>query len=196
MSKFWAVVLLAISFVLDLGCHPAWSQSASSTTTGIIPVERNFAWNPGLMSKGGIPKRSTVCATLSPGENIQVALSRCPPGQVVQLNAGTYIVNDFLIVNRGITLRGAGAGQTILVKTNGAPPRTSTVVAGTKGILAPAANAYIVPDAQPIIIVGLSRWPNPAASTIRNLTSDRHRCDFSDGRQYRGPRARAIRIAR
>jgi hypothetical protein len=41
---------------------------------GIIPTERNFAWNPGLMSKGGIPNRSTVCATLSPGGNIQAAL--------------------------------------------------------------------------------------------------------------------------
>ena len=164
MAKFWTAVLLVISFILDVDYHHAWSQS-------ILPAERNFAWNPGLMSMGGIPHRSTVCATLSPGDNIQSALYRCPAGQVVQLNAGTYTVNNYLLVRSGITLRGAGAGQTVLVKTNGAPPRTSTVVAGTKDILAPATNAYVVADAQPIIIVGLSRWPG-LAYTPRNLTSD------------------------
>ena len=127
--------MLVISFILDVDYHYAWSQS-------ILPAERNFAWNPGLMSMGAIPNRSTACATLSPGDNIQSALYRCPAGQVVQLNARTYTVNNYLQVRSGITLRGAGAGQTVLVKTNGAPPRTSTVVAGTKGILAPAANAY------------------------------------------------------
>jgi len=172
MAKFWTVVLLTISFILDIDYHHAWSQSASLTTTGVIPAERNFAWNPGLMSKGGIPNRSTVCATLSPGANIQVALDSCPAGQVVQLSAGTYIVNNYLLVHSGVTLRGAGAGQTVLVKTNGAKPRTSNVVPGTKGILAPASNAYIVPDTQPIIIVGPSRWPGPADSTARNLTGD------------------------
>ena len=77
MIRLWIASLLPISFGLDVDCHPAWSQSASPTMTlnvGIIPTERNFAWNPGLMSKGGIPNRSTVCATLSPGGNIQAAL--------------------------------------------------------------------------------------------------------------------------
>ena len=165
MAKFWTVVLLAISFILDADYHHAWSQS-------IIPVERSFAWNPGLMSKGGIPNRSTVCATLSPGDNIQAALDRCPAGQVVQLRAGAYTVNNALRVRSDITLRGAGAGRTVLVKTDGAPPRTSTVDPGTKGILEPAANAYVVADAQPIIIVGRARWPRPLNSTARNLTSD------------------------
>ena len=32
----------------------------------IIPSDRNFPWNPGMMSKGGIPNRTTICATLSP----------------------------------------------------------------------------------------------------------------------------------
>ena len=137
----------------------------------ILPAERNFAWNPGLMSEGGIPNRSTVCATLSPGDNIQSALYRCPAGQVVQLKEGTYTVNNSLMVRSGITLRGAGAGRTVLVKTNSAPPRTSTVAAGAKGILAPAANAYVVADAQPIVIVGLTRWPS-LAYTPKNLTSD------------------------
>src|SRR6516165_8663743 len=36
-------------------------------TQPFIPSDRNFFWNPGMMSKGGIPSRATVCATLSPG---------------------------------------------------------------------------------------------------------------------------------
>lgn len=139
---------------------------------GILPADRTYAWNPGLMSKGGIPDRKTICAKLSPDGNIQAALDSCPNGQVVQLTAGTFTVNNYLLVHRGITLRGAGAGQTILVKTNGAKPRTSTIVAGTKGIFAPVDGGYIVDDAQAIIIVGPSRWPGPANSTSKNLVGD------------------------
>ena len=90
----------------------------------------------------------------------------------MQLAAGTYIVNNYLLVHSGITLRGAGAGQTILVRIDGAPPRTSTVAPGTKDILAPTNNAYLVHDAQPIILVGRSRWQGPSDAAARNLTSD------------------------
>ena len=173
MAKLWTGVLLAISFMLGVDCHHAWSQSA--VTTSIIPAERNFAWNPGLMSKGGIPNRTQTCASLPAGSSqtaIQAALDSCAAGKVVQLAAGTYTINNYLLVHSGITLRGAGAGQTILVKTNGAPPRSKTVDPGTKGILEPATNAYVVADSQPIIIIGSSRWPGPDNSTSQNLTKD------------------------
>ena len=87
----------------------------------VIPSDRNFSWNPGMMSKGGIPNRTTVCATLSPsgGDDsaaIQAALDSCPSGQVVMLNAGTFTVNNYLLIHSSITLRGSGAGKTILSK--------------------------------------------------------------------------------
>jgi hypothetical protein len=191
--RFWSAAL-ALLAIFD--CRQAWSQGTSSTiilgaasegakatvkallpppSGDVIPAERNFAWNPGLTSKGGIPNRTVVCATLSPGANIQAALDSCPAGQVVKLNTGTFTVNNYLLLHSGITLRGSGAGQTILVKTNGAKPRNLTAVAGTMGILMPANNAYIVPDSQPIIIVGATRWPRPGSdysSASQNLTSD------------------------
>src|SRR6478609_8096417 len=89
------------------------SQLAMGQT---IPAVRNFAWNPGMMSKGGVPVRGTVCATLSPsgGDDstaIQAALDSCPANQVVMLNAGTFTVNQsFLLIHSSITLRGSGAG--------------------------------------------------------------------------------------
>src|SRR5436305_3799313 len=120
----------------------------------IIPADRNFPWNPGLMSKGGVPNRTTVCATLSPsGGNdspaIQAKLDSCPSGQVVMLNPGTFIVNDYLLIHSSITLRGSGAGTTILRKTNGARARTSQFQP-----VDPGSYTY---DAQPIVVVGPQR---------------------------------------
>src|SRR6185312_580441 len=96
--RFWSAAL-ALMTIID--CHHAWSQSTSPAIprnaandgaqvkaplpSGVIPADRNFAWNPGLTSKGGIPERTVVCATLSPGANIQAALDKCPAGQVVKL---------------------------------------------------------------------------------------------------------------
>src|SRR6516164_4465700 len=111
-----------------------------SQTSGIIPADRMFSWNPGMMSKGGVPSRTTICATLSPSEGddsaaIQAKLDSCPSNQAVILNPGIFIVNRYLLIHRPITLRGSGAGVTILKKTNGARGRTSQVVAGTNGML-------------------------------------------------------------
>src|SRR5262249_25071120 len=152
-----------------------FSQAAIGQS--IIPSDRNFAWNPGMMSKGGVPNRSTICATLSPtgGDDsaaIQARLDACPAGQVVMLNPGTFVVNNNLLVHSSITLRGSGPGVTILSKTNGARPRTSQAVAGTKGILTPVDPGSYQYDAQPIVVVGPSRWPGPDNSTSQNLAAD------------------------
>src|SRR6516225_3950660 len=76
MAKFSSTVaLLAIAFVFDASQHvwtTEWGSSyggtTATTTTGFIPADRSFAWNPGLLSKGGIPSRTQTCATLSPGD--------------------------------------------------------------------------------------------------------------------------------
>ena len=122
----WKLVLIFAGFL----SHPVSAQ--------IIPSDRNFAWNPGMMSKGGIPDpldglRDAFAGngTTDDSARIQTALDSCPAGQVVQLNAGTFVVNNLLLVHSSITLRGAGAGSTFLKKTNGARGRTTTVVSGT-----------------------------------------------------------------
>jgi hypothetical protein len=108
----------------------------------IIPADRNFAWNPGMMSKGGIPNRTTICATLSPSGSddsaaIQAKLDSCPAGQVVFLNPGTFIVNNYLSMHSAITLRGSGKGVTILTKTNGGHQRYAALVPGNTVIHVP-----------------------------------------------------------
>jgi hypothetical protein len=129
--------------------------------SSILPSDRATAWIPGLMSMGGIPNRTTIYATLQASTygngardataGIQAAIDACPVGQVVGLSAGTFTVNNYLLINKGITLRGAGPGSTILQKTNGARPRTSP-----SQPVDPGSYTY---DAQPVIIIGPNRWP-------------------------------------
>jgi hypothetical protein len=82
------------------------------------------------LSVGGIPNRTTQCgATVNPrggGQNdtanIQAAINACPLGQVVQLGAGNFTINEgsTVVLNKAITLRGAEPTSTILQRTNGA----------------------------------------------------------------------------
>jgi hypothetical protein len=100
--------------------------------TMVFPTDRDASANwkmAGLQSVGGIPNRTTQCgATLSPRGStlddtsaIQSAINSCPVGQVVQLAAGTFTINSNCInINKGVVLRGAGPGQTILNTSNGA----------------------------------------------------------------------------
>jgi hypothetical protein len=133
---------------------------------GILPADRNASANwqmAGMLSAGGIPTRTAVCATLSPRgggrddtANIQNAVNNCPLGQVVSLSAGTFTIaeGNFVLVNKGITLRGAGAGVTILQRTDGAK----------LGSYVPGSNP------SPIIIAGPQRYNNNTTAT--RLTAD------------------------
>src|ERR1700730_11843025 len=159
-----AMLLVALS-VIGMG-----KAVAQSINTSILPPDRCTVWNPGMMGVGGIPVRSTVCSMLTPRggglddtAQIQAAIKACPARQVVQLSAGTFIINNgnFVLVNQSITLRGAGPGQTILKKTDGAAP-----------FPAPA----LGPNPSPIVIVGPRIWVNvPVSSNVAgsaDLTAD------------------------
>ena len=127
---------------------------------GLLPADRMTVWNPGV--SGGIPARTTVCRTVNPPggdatSTIQAAVDACPAGQVVQLSAGTFTINggNFVLINKGITLRGAGPGQTTLQKTDGAKPGQEATG----------------PNPSPLVIVGPARWDsNNERST--NLSAD------------------------
>jgi hypothetical protein len=119
----------------------------------ILPAGRRTTWNPGI--PGGIPGRTTVCATVNAATyghgtidataGIQAAIDACPEGQVVRLSAGDFLVNGAypITLDKGVVLRGAGAHATKLRKTSAA--------------------------ANPVILVGV-RWPEEAASV--NLTAN------------------------
>ncbi|HET6413608.1 MAG TPA: hypothetical protein VFG53_16225 [Anaeromyxobacter sp.] len=121
------------------------TATVSVTTPGsldaLLPADRRTLWQPGVtyaatsgptapaMSPppgwtGGIPNRTTVCATLSPsgGDDttaIQNAINACPANQVVKLNAGTFSITNYgLYMKSYVTLRGSGAGTTTLHSAN------------------------------------------------------------------------------
>jgi len=108
---------LALSLICILFCGKVSAQS-------IIPSDRMTVWNPGLNSVGGIPNRTTICATVNASTygngaqdataGIQAAINACPVGQVVQLSAGDFKVTSYLSINKGITLRGQGPALTKL----------------------------------------------------------------------------------
>ena len=142
------------------------SASAVRVAPGsVFTADRRTIWNPGMMAVGGIPSRSTICARVNAfayGDGaadasaaIQAAIDGCPPGQVEQLSAGTFTVNDFVLLDKGITLRGAGAGATLLQKTNGAH-----------------INDFNAPDFQPIAVVGPNRFPRFDDTSSQNLAAD------------------------
>jgi hypothetical protein len=125
----------------------------------VLPASRRYNWNPGLMSKGGIPSaRWPACNSkpLAPsgGNDDSVAINSlinsCASGTVVELAAGTFRMGrgHYVAITKGIALRGAGADKTILVN----PLNTFTTKSNGNGNPG---------DGTPIIIVGPGRWVNP-----------------------------------
>jgi hypothetical protein len=106
-------------------------------TTGLLPSNRNAyaSWSTaGLTSVGGIPNRTTIFKTLSPGGSndtaaIQAALDACSSGQIVQLTAGVFQItgNGLYFRSSNCSLRGAGPGQQLNTGIN-APNSPGTYV--------------------------------------------------------------------
>jgi hypothetical protein len=157
-----------LSLIVCLGLL-AWAAKGSAQ---ILPADRTTVWKPGV--PGGIPPRTTVCArleastygngVLEASAAIQSALDACPPDQVVMLSAGTFTVNHRLLIHSPITLRGAGAGRTILRKTNGARPRLAPTH--------PIDPSSYTHDPQPVVVIGPQRWVRSDDTTSQNLTTD------------------------
>ena len=125
-------------------------------STSLVPTECVTTWAPGVTAPG-IPDRAVISSVLfSSGYEmsgfIQQAINACPVGETVLLAEGTFICNDHILLNKRVTLRGAGPGKTFLVKTNGAKP-----------------NSYQPEEAEPIIIIGSSRWPTLDETTSVNI---------------------------
>ena len=101
------------------------SDTVSRTVTvaessDIVPAERLYDWGAYCGIPGGIPQRTTIFRTLSPGAtaaDINAAIASCPAGQVVYLSAGTFSLGTGQIRperKTGVTVRGAGPGKTII----------------------------------------------------------------------------------
>ncbi|MGH9328509.1 MAG: hypothetical protein ACRD2B_17705 [Terriglobia bacterium] len=112
------LALLACALVPRASFGQAWS--------GIIDPSRAINWS-GAGIPGGIPNRTTICATISPSgktdatdmDAIDNAIANCPAGEVVELSAGTFTITGGISFEdvSNVTLRGAGPDKTKLVFT-------------------------------------------------------------------------------
>ena len=166
--------VLALTYVLIL-LGSAQAQSDSNST--ILPSQNNVSanWkNAGMQSVGGIPTRTTVCATISPlggGKDdltqINNAIASCPAGDVLMLAAGTFTIKEgnHIDISKGITLRGTGSCS------NASSPYCSTVITMQGGAVM---NSYTCGSAScaylPTIIVGPPLWTDSWTPTT--LTAD------------------------
>ena len=134
----------------------AYMINTSGTYT--LAVDRSAQWsNAGMLSQGGIPSASwpvcnstpmTPSGTGDDSAQINSEIGQCAAGTVVELGAGTFLMGQgkYIAINKGVVLRGAGAGTTILKN-----PRNAFATSSNQ---APA-------DQTPIVIVGPGRWVNP-----------------------------------
>jgi hypothetical protein len=142
---------------------------STSGPTYVLPSDRVTVWKPGVSYaptsgssapanppsgwSGGIPSRTTVCATLSPsgGDDtaaINAAIAACPANQTVNLTLGRFVISGqgIHIKNSYVTLRGSGPGPgmsgalttfpsasaaTLLVKSDGNANPYPVVTIGT-----------------------------------------------------------------
>jgi hypothetical protein len=119
-GAFAAAIVLAELLAPRAGRPPI---STAGADVVVLPPERRIDWSLAGIP-GGIPARTTVCATLDAGTYgdgetdataaIQAALDGCPAGQVVVLPAGTYVTTDTVHLRTDKTLRGAGPARTVL----------------------------------------------------------------------------------
>jgi hypothetical protein len=190
MQDMRRIVMLLLVIASLAYTTSAWeattSQNVQITVTSggssLLPADRDASANwkmAGMLSVGGIPNRTTQCgSTINPigggsndTTNIQNAINACPAGQVVQLAAGTFRISEgsFILLNKGVTLRGAGATSTFLTRPAGPGGwsggcSTSGAWGATYGCPAGGNNPT------PIIIMGPQRYGNSTTATA--LTSD------------------------
>lgn len=133
LAALAALLVIACSGGSD-GVAPSGGGDAAPEQQ-LLPSDRVTTWNPGI--PGGVPERTTVCATIPAatfGDDatdataaIQEAIDACPADQVVQLEAGTYRISSAIRLERPVVLRGAGADATTLA----ASPAGVGVMMGT-----------------------------------------------------------------
>ena len=135
-------------------------NDAGSCPPPLLPPDRMVAWKPGVTYNGGIPTGYPSCTTLTPlgggmDDSVQInnAVASCAAGTVINLSAGTFLLtanpgsgysNNFILINKGLILRGAGAGVTFISK-----PQNDTPISPDSGSASPI-------DVWPSISIGPS----------------------------------------
>jgi hypothetical protein len=163
------------------------SVPGGDPTAGLLPSDRDAYANwkmAGLQSVGGIPDRTTSCATVNPigrgsddSTNIQTAVNGCPSGEVVTLTCGTFTIAEgkFVHITTSITVRGCGpcAGQSGVgpVPYPASPSMTNCTLIQRTGGATIGAQGGTSPSAH-FILGTTDQYANLSLGTATNLAVD------------------------
>lgn len=199
MKRNQVILLLAILLVGSGYCAAqAWS--------GILNSTRAINWSTAGVP-GGIPSRS-VCTTISPSTygngasdataGIQAALNSCAANEAVMLSAGTYLINGTVAVPANVTLRGAGADQTILSAKSGSGTAVVTLGTGSPnfgqavsitGGTAQGSTSITVSSASGISVGSYLVIDQLNDNSIVTIAGSEGSCTWCDGGEASGTRA-------
>jgi hypothetical protein len=122
MRKSTLVKLLLLFLVLG----------GPQTSAVILPADRMMDWQTFCGIPGGIPNRTTIFATVTQApysadptgnldalNSIQTAINSAPTNTVVMIPTGKFKLNSTLRMKEGVTVRGAGMTNTLLLINHG-----------------------------------------------------------------------------
>lgn len=116
-AQFTDAVATARSELASVGCTNAAFQEAMQS--GLQTVSAHGAVAGAVLAElraelSGTVPTSAVTKNATPSDDLATVLAGLPAGSTLVLAAGTYHLPDTLVILRPITLRGAGAGATVL----------------------------------------------------------------------------------
>jgi hypothetical protein len=107
------VILFLLAAILFFQCREnliepqtGIATSGTTATTATTSLGTYYVSTTGSDANDGSSAR--------PWKSLKYAVTRVPSGYMIQLAAGTYIENGQVVVPPGVSISGAGAGQTIL----------------------------------------------------------------------------------
>jgi hypothetical protein len=202
----------AVAAYSGVGKISALSGGISATTqasgnhlwSGIVDPTRAIDWSTAGIP-GGIPNRTTICATINASTygngstdataGIQAALNSCASGDVVSLSSGTFLIDGGLSIPSNVTLRGQGANQTILnsnsksatlppidMGTVNTEPNFSNAVSIASGATTGSTN-ITVSSASGMSVGGYLLVDQLNDGTIVNANGSEGLCTWCDGEQ-------------
>jgi hypothetical protein len=138
-STYAAATMVPQSFMVNIGTAVYYT----------LPAERMTTWQPGVTYNGGIPTNRTQCgATVTASgdttgvkdqANIQTAINNCTANHYVLLGPGTFYIQvpsgnngGLYIEQSNITLRGSGAGTTVLDQVGSSATTFGIIIVGAE----------------------------------------------------------------
>ena len=138
-STYAAATPVTQSFMVNSGTESFYT----------LPAERTTLWQPGVTYNGGIPTNRTQCgATVTASgdttgvtdqTNIQTAINNCTANHYVLLGPGTFYIavpngnnGGLYIEQSNITLRGSGAGTTVLDQVGSSATTFGIIIVGAQ----------------------------------------------------------------